>query len=77
MTGVTITYAGAVNSFTMTTSCTVAAAGNAGALSNGSPINLAFGTANKLTVARNVRSNIHRHRHHVERSHPHLPGTFN
>jgi flagellin-like protein len=50
VTGVTVTWAGAVNSFTPSTGCTVAAAGNAGATTNGNPISLIFPTTNTLTV---------------------------
>jgi len=49
VTGVTVTWAGAVNSFTPSTACTVAAAGNAGATTNGNPISLNFPTTNKLS----------------------------
>jgi len=54
VTGVTITWAGAVNSFAVTT-CTVAAAGNGGATTNGNPISVLFSgaagaTVNHLTV---------------------------
>ncbi len=49
VTGVTITWAGAVNSFSVA-ACTVAAAGNAGATSNGNPISILFTATNHLTV---------------------------
>jgi flagellin-like protein len=49
VTGITITWAGAVNSFSVAT-CTVAAAGNAGATTNGNPISILFGLANQLTT---------------------------
>jgi flagellin-like protein len=49
VTGVTITWAGAVNSFTPSTGCTVAAAGNTGATTNGNPISLNFPATNTLT----------------------------
>ena len=51
VTGVTITWAGAVNSFTPSTACTVAAAGNAGATTNGNPISILFPATNTLTVS--------------------------
>ena len=51
VTGVTITWAGSVNSLTPTNSCTVAAAGNVGATSNGNPISLNILTTNKLATA--------------------------
>jgi len=49
VTGVTITWAGAVNSFSIV-ACTSAAAGNAGALSNGNPINILFTATNHLSA---------------------------
>jgi flagellin-like protein len=50
VTGVTITYAGSVNSFTPSTGCLVAAAGNAGATTNGNPMAILFSGANHLAV---------------------------
>ena len=50
VTGVTITWAGAVNSFTPSGACTVAAAGNAGATTNGNPISILFPNTNTVTV---------------------------
>jgi flagellin-like protein len=49
VTGVTITWGGAVNSFAVAT-CTVAAAGNAGAGTNGNPISILFGATNQLSA---------------------------
>ena len=49
VTGVTITWAGAVNSFTVSGVCTVAAAGNAGATTNGNPISILFPATNTLS----------------------------
>jgi len=49
VTGVTITWAGAVNSFTIAT-CTSAAAGNAGATTNGNPISILFSATNHLST---------------------------
>jgi hypothetical protein len=46
---VTITWAGAVNSFAVAI-CTSAAAGNAGAGTNGNPISILFTALNHLTV---------------------------
>jgi flagellin-like protein len=51
VTGVTITWAGAVNSFATSGVCIVAAAGNAGATTNGNPISILFGASNALTVS--------------------------
>jgi len=50
VTGVTLTWAGAVNSFTPSTGCTVAAAGNTGATTNGNPISIIIPTTNTLTT---------------------------
>ena len=49
VTGVTITWAGAVNSFSIA-ACTAAAAGNAGATSNGNPVNILFTATNHLST---------------------------
>jgi flagellin-like protein len=49
VTGATITWGGAVNTLTPSTACTVAAAGNVGATTNGNPISLNIPTTNKLS----------------------------
>jgi len=49
VTGATIVWAGAVNSFTVAT-CTVAAAGNVGATTNGNPISILFTATNHLSA---------------------------
>jgi flagellin-like protein len=51
VTGVTIVWAGVVNSFTPSTACTVAAAGNVGATTNGNPISLNIPITNKLATS--------------------------
>ena len=48
VTGVTVTWAGAVNSFAISGTCIVAAAGNAGATTNGNPMAILFSATNKL-----------------------------
>jgi flagellin-like protein len=50
ITSVTITYAGVVNTFVPSTGCIVAAAGQAGATTNGNPMSVLFGT-NFLSLA--------------------------
>ena len=54
VTGVTITWAGSVNSMTPSTACTVAAAGNTGLTTNGNPISLNILATNKLATANAV-----------------------
>jgi len=51
VTGVTITWAGAVNSFAISGICTVTAAGNAGATTAGNPISVLFTATNMLTTS--------------------------
>ena len=50
VTGVTVTWAGAVNSFAISGVCIVAAAGNAGATTNGNPLSILFTATNHLTT---------------------------
>jgi flagellin-like protein len=50
VTGVTITWGGAVNSFSIAV-CTSAAAGNVGATSNGNPISILFTATNHLSAS--------------------------
>jgi flagellin-like protein len=49
VTGVTITWGGSVNSFSVSGTCIVSAAGNAGATTNGNPMSVLFGATNKLS----------------------------